>query len=790
MLPDPPAAGRAPLRRGWALLVLALLLATPSPAPSLQRDAAPRLAGKPLAEALLVLQERGLDLIFTSQVVRPEMRVESEPTGDNPAAFLDDLLAPHGLTVEEGPRGVLVVVPRPDGAGSGEAAVPEAERPSIDDEIVVRPSAVSLLDDYPPGRFAFSREELEALPHLGGDAFRALPLVPGTATNDATARFSVRGGRPDEVLIRLDGQELYEPYHLKDYESALSIVPTDALASATLTTGGFPASRGDRMGGVLDLRTPEPEGPRRTRLGIGVLSALAASSGGLPGERGGWSFTARRGSAELVKGLVDEESPRFWDAFARLDLTPRQGHRLSLRGLASDDELSLGETLDDERKRFDTDYGSRYVWASHEGLVGAHALLEARASWAATRRDRRGDELEEEGSFAIRDGRRMDVLGLSQAATLDAGGGHLLEVGWEARRFEAQFDYENRLNRELFVLAPFSPPREEKFSFQGALKGDHLGVWLSDRFRAFDRLTAEAGVRFDRHTLTDDSLWSPRLNVGWRLGDRSLFRASWGRFHQSQRPYELLVEDGQTALQPAERADHWVLGYELLLGDETLRAGGLRIELFRREIENPRIRWENLLEPINVFPEIEPDRARIAPERSTAEGLEILLRGTLGNRTSGWLAYTWSESLDVVEGHEAPRPLDQTHAVVAHLGRRLGRHWDLTAAWHYHTGWPTTPVLVREIHATGDEEGPELGLVFGALRSERLPDYHRLDLRASRAWELRRSTLRFFLDVQNVYDRQNVGGFDPDFDEEQGSAELDPEPWPGIIPSFGLVWEF
>lgn len=785
-----PATGFASVRRVLTLVLVLLLSSAPNVARSLEDGGEQTLVGRSLADALLILRNRGLELIFTTEVVKPEMRVESEPASEDLPAILRDLLAPHGLAVEEGPRGVLVVVRDPDVPRGDDGRVSPGERPLIDDEIIVRPSEVSLLEAEPEGPFAFSRRELETVPHLGGDAFRAMPLVPGTATNDVTARFSVRGGRPDEVLIRLDGQELYEPYHLKDYESALSIVPTGALARATLTTGGFPASRGDRMGGVLDLRTPEPAAPRRSRLGIGATRALAASSGGLPGKLGGWSLTARRGSADLVKDLIGDESPKFWDAFARVDLTPREGHSLSLRGLVSDDELNLQENSDEETERFETDYGSRYAWMTHEGILGRRTLLETRASWASTRRDRRGDEAEEEESFAIRDRRRMDVLGLFQSASLEVGGDHVLELGWEARRFEAEFDYEARLDRELVVFAPFSSSREEELSFQGTLEGDHVGVWLSDRFGGFDRLTAEVGVRFDRHTLTDDTLWSPRLNAAWRLDERSLLRASWGRFHQSQRPYELLVEDGQTALQPAERADHWVLGYERLLGTKPGRSGAFRVEAFRREIDKPRVRWENLLEPINVFPEIEPDRVRIAPDRAIAEGIEILLRGSLGTLTSGWLAYTWSESRQLFEGREIPRSLDQTHAVVAYLGRPLGRHWHLALAWHYHTGWPTTPVVVPELGEAGDDQEPELGLAFGDLHSERLPDYHRLDLRVSRSWQVHRSTLRFFIDVQNAYDRRNIGGFDPDFDEDKRTVELDPEPWPGILPSFGVVWEF
>ena len=73
--------------------------------------AEPGFAGKPPTEALRVLQSEGLRIVFTSQVVRPEMRVDIEPIATEPRAILGELLAPHGLRAREGPGGALVVVP-------------------------------------------------------------------------------------------------------------------------------------------------------------------------------------------------------------------------------------------------------------------------------------------------------------------------------------------------------------------------------------------------------------------------------------------------------------------------------------------------------------------------------------------------------------------------------------------------------------------------------------------------------------------------------------------------------
>ena len=81
-------------------------------------------------------------------------------------------------------------------------------------------------------------------------------------------------------------------------------------------------------------------------------------------------------------------------------------------------------------------------------------------------------------------------------------------------------------------------------------------------------------------------------------------------------------------------------------------------------------------------------------------------------------------------------------------------------------------------------------MTFGYLNSKRLPNYHRMDLRLSRSWQLRTGELRAFVEVRNAYNRQSVAGYDVSVDDESGEVDLTPEYWPGIVPVIGFVWEF
>ncbi len=862
------------------LITGCLLGGMASQAPAAETGGHQVFAGRSLEQALRTLQAGGLKIFFTSNVVRPEMRVEAEPTAGEPHRQLDQLLAPHGLTSKVGPGGRLVVVAARPAISSihGQVRVRQTEvalggvrvlipgtaneaisnqdgsflldqlaagtytleahlpgfvverfeqisvapgealelritlqpAPMALDEIVVTPSLISLLLEEPVTGLTLDRDEIFALPHLGDDIYRAFTLLPGVSGEEVSARFNVRGGRTDEVLMLLDGVELYEPFHLKDYGSALSIVTPKALSEVNLMTGGFPAEYGDRMSGVLDMSTVQAD-RRQILLGLGLLSAEVGSTGTYDHQRGQWLASLRRGQLDLaLQFLGQREQPEYWDAFAKTEYQVLPEHRLGVYVLHSDDSLDFFNIDPDNSEDYLTSYGNSYAWVTHQAIVGSRLFADTTASVGRVDRDRRSQEIEleadEEGAgFSLIDLRALEALGIKQdwnwvvpAARKGAAASdrHYLKWGFDLRRLSTDYDYFNQRNLDDPLAEIRFEPRTGTTSFIRHLRSEQYSGYLSDRYRPFDALTMELGLRYDRHTLTADNNLSPRLNLVWAparaaTGSTSALRLAWGYFFQTQRPYELQVEDGVHTLAAAERTEQRVIGFERTLG-----AGSgllLRVEAYQRLIKGPRPRYENIFQPVEIFPEIEPDRILFAPESSESYGLEIFVRGTAGRRVDWWASYAFSRVRDRIDGAEVPRRIDQPHAFSFDLNYRAGERWNLNLAWQYHTGWPITPLstMLEE-----DEEGEsEAVAVLGPINSQRLPDYHRLDLRASREKQTERGVLGFFIEIQNLYDHRNVAGFDPDFELEEGpDGELDivlkREIWGRFLPSFGITWQF
>ena len=220
----------------------------------------------------------------------------------------------------------------------------------------------------------------------------------------------------------------------------------------------------------------------------------------------------------------------------------------------------------------------------------------------------------------------------------------------------------------------------------------------------------------------------------------------------------------------------------------------LRLEAFQRHTDNPFPEYRNLVDQVEAVWEEGPgDRMGFFPDRRRSQGIEVLAKGPLGPRVAWSVAYSYSKAEDRIGGVWMPRPHDQRHATVLHLAVRPSAAWTFSTAWQARSGWPASEQEYEILTlATGD---PVVRNFFGDLYGTRLPSYRRLDLRASRRFELPRGRLFVTLDAFNVLGRENPQALDYNlfwFDAYRRTyafgSEVD-EQIPRLV-TLGLRWEF
>jgi hypothetical protein len=256
-----------------------------------------------------------------------------------------------------------------------------------------------------------------------------------------------------------------------------------------------------------------------------------------------------------------------------------------------------------------------------------------------------------------------------------------------------------------------------------------------------------------------------------------------GQASQGQRSAELAVEDGESDFFAPERATLIALAWE-----ERLSAGlSLRAEIFDKRGTHVRPRWENLFEPIELFPETESDRIRIAPQAAHSYGVELGLERR-AEHGRWWLRYVHSRARERVLGRWQARAWDQPHALLMGVDRSFGAGWRVSAQLDAHSGWPTTQVTAVE-----SPDG-SIEAILGPRNGERLETYINLWARLSREQRFGDGTLTWYVEAFNLLDREN-GLLVEQFELERqpdGSLRVRRELEGGLpfLPSFGVIWRF
>jgi len=738
-------------------------------------------AGHPLADALRDLESKGLRLVYSDDVVRPDMIVKSEPRSTEPRRVLDELLREHHLAAVRGPRGTLLITRAKEEPPRQQA--PKPEMPVTLAEIVVTPSRFEFLGEQPEQRQFLSREEVRRVPHISDDFYRAIRRIPGAASDDITARFNIRGGEEDEVVVLLDGAEIYDPFHVKDIVRAFSTIDVEAIGSVDVLTGGFPAEYGGRMSGVIDIGTLSPT-ETRTEAGVSLLNLRALSQGTLSNGRGQWLLSMRRGYLHELLELVDSTNdvdPRYYDLLGKLQWTLNAKHVLSAHVLASRDNLRLEEGQSDNAK---ASYHDAFAWLNLRSVPSARMLTQNVLQYGKSWRDRRGAYSEIDQSGRLDDRRDFDFIGYKNDSSFELTPRHLLKGGVSVKRAHARYDYDSMATIRASILELGAAPREIVRSAHLGIASTEAAAYASDRFKAGSRVVIEAGARWESESHTPGGARvTPRINAAWTLSPSTTLRAAWGRFDQPQGLYELQVEDGVTSFARAQQAEHRVAGIDHLFG----RGVSARVEVYDKTFTGVRPRFENLYDRIILFPELRADRVRVAPQRSTARGVEVLVRKDSGGAFSGWVHFARATATDSIDGRDVPRAWDQRNAATFAVNYKRGEHWNFNVAGTYHSGWPTTPLVASFSSGHFETE-------LGPLRSARLRTYRRVDFRASRQVAAGRGAFTFFLDLFNVLNISNASSISTFFLEPQPDGAVTARPVEdvliGVVPSFGVSWRF
>jgi len=742
--------------------------------------------GRRVGDVLDELRADGLTFIYSTRTVPADLRIEHEPQAHSGLRLAQDILSAHGLGLLRAAPDVYAVVPAPQPA---DAMLPahdpadDAPRATIE-EMVVQTSRYTVASENVSAPTFLTQQQVKDMPRLADETLRAVQRLPGTASNGFSSISSVRGGVPGETAIVLDGLRLYEPFHLKNFLSPVSLLDSRLIDSLEFYSGGFPVFYGDHMSSVIDATTVRPAQPRYYELGLNLFHASAMAAAQFADGRGSALLSARRSNVGDLSHLSENDfgEPHYWDAFGRADLKLGDATSATFELLTSSDSIEARK--DSGTQRTHARYRNVYAWATleHDWPQGGSSRLIG--SFTDLTNDRHGEVDAPLRTGRVSDERLFHIVGLRLENELTA---RTIQhrFGGELRRLWGRYDYAIELDSQPQFPFPDSPGTQHMRHLQVDPDGYEASAYWDALIPLHERWTLQGGLRIDTQTYDgshDGEQYGPRLSLLYDVSPQTHLRATWGRYSQSQGINELQVEDGIDHFLPAERAEHAIIGL-----DHSFANGlDLRIELYRKSYRRLNPRFENVFDPLVLFPEAEFDRIMIAPQSARAEGLDVMLRARPHGSLSGWLSYSWSRTEDHIDGHRVPRSWDQRHMINLGLVWTRGP-WSATITNSFHTGWPTTYLQLS------DPAAGEPHIVLDHRNRSRFRFYDSLDARLTRTFILPRGALDVFLEVNNATSRRN--GCCVSYEVARNpdgslSYARNVDSWLPLVPSAGVLWRY
>jgi hypothetical protein len=618
-------------------------------------------------------------------------------------------------------------------------------------EISVSPGKFSI-DANTPSVFLIPKSQMDKLPLIDNDIYRAVQTLPGVVADDFSARFSLRGGDRNETTIRLDGIELYDPYHLQDFGGAISIIDLGIVRHADLFTGGFPAEYGDAMSGILDVTSG---GGVREKLegdaGIDLLNAHLILDA--PVFNSSWLTSMRAGYIGLLMGLMQSDEilkPQYYDIYSKWTRNISSSDLLSAHILyAGDSDLIDRIGLDDDIK---SNYQNGMVWGKWNHLINDKGYWNSYAFLGKIGRDKH------EGVDG-KDTRSALYFGLKDELSYDLGNKLVLKSGFRWQFAQADYDY--YLNKDDVIT-----------SINTNIDGWDLNSYIQSEWNINKWLGSNVGLRFLYQNFGGYYSLMPRIALAIRPYNNLTFRGAYGTYNQPVQVINLPVEEGIDTAKPPEKAIHYILSAEYSPKTNLL----IKTEAYYK-------RFDDLVGRIIDYGK---EQVFISPKSGSAKGFELYIRQSPLSRFSWGLGYALAKSDVQTDFGTIPRDYDRLHSLTLNADYAILVDGWINVTWRYHSGDPYTQAQYEKV-------GDKWEKRYGTPNGNRLPPYHSLDVRFTKNHQFRRWSLNFYIQIINLYNRKNVHEYTfVEMTDTDGNLnyQKNTEGFLPILPTFGLNAQF
>lgn len=651
----------------------------------------------------------------------------------------------------------------------------------------------NVVDDAQMSVVDVPAQKLQSLPVIMGesDVLKVMQLLPGVKSGtEGTSGIYVRGGSPDQNLFLLDGVPVYNAGHLLGF---FSVFNPDAIKTAKIYKGGFPARYGGRLSSVVDISMKDGNMKKfGGDFSIGLISSKLSIEGPIIKDKTSFIISARRTYLDLLSKPFlmiynnnSEEKAKggayFHDYNIKVNHIFSDRSRLYLSAYNGKDKGFIGiedyydwyedGTLQEARDNMDLDlsWGNTIASARWNYLISPKLFSNTTFTYSKYVFDVRVDN--EEANLTNNTNIRNMVKYYS---------------GIQDLAVKVDFDYFPISGHEIKFGAQYTnhkfTPGVTKLSFQDfddsvnslldSLMGNReiyaneITSYIEDDIALAYNLRMNVGVNLMMFAVEGKTFLKPqpRLSLRYKFSDFWSAKGSYSRMAQQVHllttagislPTDLWVPVTKELAPPV--SDQYALG----LAFDLPKNLNLTVEGYYKNMQN-LIEYKEGAAFMGTATNWED---KVAQGRGWAYGVELMLEKNVG-KTTGWIGYTlaWANRKfdDLNGGKVFPSKYDSRHDINVAITHKFSDRFDIGFTWVYNTGNAVTlgfmeyrQAQVPGYYSYGYESIPAYTGEHEGRNNYRMPNYHRMDIGFNFHKEKKHGIRTWSISAYNVYSRQN-----------------------------------
>ena len=630
-------------------------------------------------------------------------------------------------------------------------------------------------------------KDIQQMPSIGGQADLAqyIQVLPGVVfSGDQGGQLYIRGGSAIHNKVLLDGMVVYNPFHSI---GLFSVFETDIIRNADIYTGGFSAQYGGRISSVMDITTKDGNKKHFSgKLAASTFGANLLLEGPLlkkPDYSLSYILSAKNSylskTSTSIYSYMNKELPYdYFDLYGKLTLATDNGSKINFFGLNFSDKVNQYEAIAD------------FNWVNR--AFGTNFLLIPGTSSALV-----------EGVVAYSDyTMNMKETTTNQNQMSNIGG---FNVGLSVTNFFGD-------DRLKYGMEMEGNTTRTALQLNDTITDYSTEIGLYAIYKLiYKKILLEPSLRLSYYASLGNVFLEPRFSAKWNVTNKFRFKLATGVYSQTFLDtksdkdivnlftgYLTVNPDlnivslfrGEAIKSYVQKSNHFIFGAEY----DILRNFNLNVELYYKTMDNLVSVNRDRLYADDVEHNDKPEyqRKEYTVESGNAVGADFSLKYDDG-RLYIWTIYSLGKVIREGETMSYSPHYDRRHNVNVLINYQMGqsRDFEISLRWNYGSGFPYSPTasmvemldFSNGINSDYISQNGTLTTIYGELNSERLPNYHRLDLSAKKRFDIgKRSILEINLSVTNVYNRNNLFYWN-----RITSQRVDQLP---IMPSLGITYTF